>query len=386
MSSKTCHLTKTANAVRNTGHCAVCCVGGSLTVGDGAFTPSEMPWRPRFMKYLAEEVAPPHNCEVREIQAAIGAMKSYGSVFTYTRNVINKTPDLVFVEFCVNDATSPDRDLTRKSVEGIVRQTRNDPRRPDLVLLGAGARPGWANTEDGLVDHSIHRAIAEHYDVPFLDIQGYILRTLEERGETWDAVAADAKDDLHLNDFGNRLWFECMRNWFEQEMTLYDPDQDAPDVPVPPPLFSAEFENPRLVAPKPGVEGLVVDGSWVVKARPELPIPWHLESVLVGRPGDSLEYTFRGTAIGTICHVYDNGLKVQAWVDDEEVAGPYTNYREAFGNFDMLKHGMKNTQHRIRLTVGRPHRRKNNPDDCTARVGFFAVAPGSDGQARETQA
>ena len=372
--SRTCHVPKTANAIRNTGRCAVCCVGGSLTVGDGAFVPSELPWRPAFVKYLTEEVAPQHGCEIHEIRAAIGAMKSYGSVFTYTRNVINKEPDLVFVEFCVNDSTSPDKDLTRKSVEGIVRQTKNDPRRPDIALLGAGARPGWANTDDGLVDHSIHRAIAEHYDVPFIDVQAHILHALEERGETWDAVAADEKDDLHLNDTGNRLWFECMRDWFEEEMSRYDPDRPPTAGPIPPPLFSDEFQAPVLLTVEPGMKGLELNGSWELKGRDELEIPWHLNSVIVGRPGDTLTYKFTGRAIGTICHVYDNGLKVRAWIDGDEVPGPYTNYREAFGNFDMLGHGMEDTEHEIRLEVGQPRKRRNVVEDPQARVGYFAIA------------
>jgi len=364
-----------AGDILNKKDCGVACVGGSLSVGTGSFTPCDKPWRVLFMEYLANEVGPRHDCEVREIRAAIGAMKSYGSVFTIPRNVIAHDPSLVFIEFCVNDCTSPDKDMTKKSVEGIVRQLLKAPTKPDICFLGAGCRPGWAPGESGLVDHSIHRAIADHYGLPFLDIQERLLGAVKERGGDWNFVAADEKDDLHLNQAGNDIWFECMREWFDAGLAAYDPERAGDgERELPPARYFDEFENPTLLTVKPGMEGLELDGSWELKGHDELEIPWHLNSVIVGRPGDTLTYRFRGRAIGTICHVYDNGLKVQAWIDGDEVAGPYTNYREAFGNFDMLRHGMEDTEHEIRLEVGQPRKRRNVVEDPQARVGYFAIA------------
>ena len=53
-------------------------------------------------------------------------------------------------------------------------------------------------------------------------MQGYILQKLKERGQDWDHVAFHKGDDLHLNDYGNKLWFECMREWFEDQWQRYE--------------------------------------------------------------------------------------------------------------------------------------------------------------------
>jgi len=372
-----CRIFGTIERIRAASFVNVVYMGGSLTSAAGVGNAAVTSWRRLFTRHLYERYHPVYHCQPSEVMAGIGAMESYGAVFTIERNVRPNLPVLVFVEFSVNDRGAPDKDLVRKGIEGIIRQLKSCDTRPDVVLIGAACRPGSADTDSGLVDHSIHREVAEHYGVPFVDVQEYILKTLAARGQSWDdiSVVFENKDPLHLNDYGNRLWFECLREWFEDQWRLYDLNPTLrPDAALPAPLVSDELQYTKLVDPARRNKQIRLEGQWE-KKDPGL-VPWYLDHLLVGRPGDRLTFRFQGTAIGAICLVYGNGLKIEARLDGRDIAGPYTNFGIEFGKFFMLGHGLENAEHVLELEVGAPMSKQNKLEDPTAQIGYLTVATG----------
>ena len=249
-------------------------------------------------------------------------------------------PVLAFLEFAINDRGASDKTLVKKGMEGMIRQLKSWKTHPDVVILGAGNRPGSDPVTGGLVDHALHCEIADYYGLAFIDIQDYLLKTLEARHRTWDdiAIVFEDGDNYHLNDYGNYLWFEAMREWFEKQWLFYDLNPSAkPSAVLPPPQTSDEFQYTRPRQPgqsqqadPPGRQMEEADYG-----------PWYLDDLFVGRPGDKLTFTFTGKAIGTLCLVHPNGLKIEAKVDGQDVAGPFTNFPIEFGKFFMLKRGME---------------------------------------------
>ena len=226
----------------------------------------------------------------------------------------------------------------------------------------------------------MHREVADHYGLPFVDVQGYILKTLAQRGQTWDDISImfETGDPWHLNDYGNALWFECMREWFEEQWQRHDMNPTAvAHAELPPPMVSDEFQFTKLVNPAKRNKRLQLEGAWE-KKDPGL-VPWYFDNLLVGRPGDKLTFTFTGTAIGALCLVYCNGLKIEAKLDGKDIPGPYTNFGIEFGKFFMLEHGMEPGEHVLELEVGQPMTKRNKLQDPTAEIGYLCVA-GTDGQ------
>jgi len=368
-----CQIHGAIERIRAASYVNLVYMGGSLTsaagVGDAAVTS----WRRLFTRYIYERFHRVYHCQPMEVMAGIGAMESYGAVFTIERNVAPHLPVLAFVEFCVNDRGAPDKALVKKGMDGIVRQLKACNTRPDVVLVGAGTRPGAGETE-GLIGHSLHREIADHYGLSFIDVQGWMHRTLEQRGQTWDDVSIvfENKDDVHLNDYGHWMWFECMREWFEDQWQRFDLNPTAArDAELPAPMLSDELQFTRLVNPARRNKQIQLDGGWE-KKDPAL-VPWYLDDLLVGRPGDRLTLTFNGTAIGSICLVTCNGLKIEAKLDGEDVAGPYTNFGIEFGKFFMIGHGLAPGEHVLELEVAGPMSKKNKLEDPTAQIGYFCV-------------
>ena len=365
---KHCQIPNCIEKIHSASHCSVAYLGGSITVGVGASNVAKTSWRALFTEYLYQQYHRQYHCQVSEVMGAVGASESYVAVFTLPRNVLPAKPDLAFVEFAVNDRGAPDKALVIKGMEGIVRQLLGGKSRCNVVILGAGSR-------EGNIDHTLHRQVAERYDVPFVDAQGYMVARLAERGQTWDdaALEFEEKDPWHLNDYGNRLFFEAMRDCFEEQVRLFTSGQRKErNAPLPPPLVGDEMTYVDMVDPAKKSKALSLDGEWTPKHKGHL--PWYFDNLLVGRPGAKLTFTFTGTAVAIFGLMYNNGLKVEATLDGEAIAGPYLRHFIEFGKGMVLAHGLPNREHRLELTVGEASERHNKLDNPTAQIGYIGVA------------
>lgn len=349
-------------------HCGVAYLGGSLTVGVGASDVSRYSWRALFTEYLYRTYQHGFHCQPSEIMGAVGAMESYVAAFTLPRNVIPAKPDLALIEFCVNDHGAPDERLVLKGLEGIVRQLINGRTRCEVMLVGMGNR-------QRTVKQDLHRRIAEHYGVPFVDMEGCLFDALARRGESWDSISIEfvEGDAHHLNDRGNRLCFEALREGFESEVESFRAGRRrARQAPVPAPLESDEFEHIRLIDPSKRTKDIELEGVWERKS-PGV-VPWYFDNLLIGRPGAAMTLRFRGTAVAVFGLVYHNGLKVNAVLDGREIAGVYLKHQIEFGKGMVLAHGLEAGEHELRLTVAPASARHNKLADPGAQIAYFGVA------------
>jgi lysophospholipase L1-like esterase len=363
-----CQIPNFIEKMFSSSYCNVAYIGGSLTVGVGASNVAETSWRGLFTKYLYQKYHPTQHCQISEVMGAVGASESYVAVFTLGRNVLPNAPGLAFVEFCVNDITAPDKNLVVKGMEGMVRQLLAQPGPCQVIIVGAGSR-------EGNVDHSLHRKVAEHYDVPFLDVQTFLYARLKERGLTWDDIALEfeVNDPWHLNDLGNQWWFDATRDCFEEQVALFQAGKRKDrHPPMPPPIISDELQFVRLVDPSSKSKAVVLEGDWKRKSGDY--IPWYFDNVLMGQPGARMTFTFKGTAVSIFGLMYHNGLKVEAELDGKEIPGAYLRHVIEFGKGTVLAHGLPDGEHVLRLTVAEASARHNKLDNPVAQIAYLGVA------------
>jgi lysophospholipase L1-like esterase len=86
-------------------------LGGSITAQEG--------WRPKTLAWFQKNYP---KAKLSQINAAIGGTGSDLGVFRLRQDVLDHKPDLLFVEFAVNDGGALPRQIHR-CMEGIVRQT-----------------------------------------------------------------------------------------------------------------------------------------------------------------------------------------------------------------------------------------------------------------------
>ena len=133
--------------------------GGSITAQEG-WRVYSLEW---FKKYFPK-------ASFKEINAAIGGTGSDFGVFRLKEHVLKYKPDLVFVEFAVNDAGAKTEKITR-SMEGIIRQIWQDNPRTDICFVYTIKADFLENEQKGILPTSAQtmEKLADKYEIPTIN-------------------------------------------------------------------------------------------------------------------------------------------------------------------------------------------------------------------------
>lgn len=178
-------------------------LGGSITYGSKATNPDLYSWRGIISSFFKEAYP---GKTIRNINAGVGGTGSdYGLLRLYD-DVIAKDPDLVFVEFAVNDRTASDKNRVRKQMEGIVRNLLEQLDPPLVVFV-------YTATEEWDAIDTVHQEIADYYGIPSINIQTHVKSLVENNEVSLSSILADA---VHPNNAGHELYadymMECLNN------------------------------------------------------------------------------------------------------------------------------------------------------------------------------
>lgn len=134
-------------------------LGGSITAQHG--------WRVRSLD-LFRKLYPKSNFS--EVNAAIGGTGSNFGVMRVQKDIIESKPDLVFVEFAVNDHGGG-KEYIEKNMEGIVRQIWTDNPNADICFVYTIVERDIDVMKDGKMKRtsSIMEGLADHYGIPSID-------------------------------------------------------------------------------------------------------------------------------------------------------------------------------------------------------------------------
>jgi hypothetical protein len=110
--------------------------------------------------------------------------------FRARREMLCEEPDIVTVEFAVNDTTSPD---VAAGYEALVRQCVASPKRPLVILLFTMRRDGM-NLQDK------HIPVGRHYGLPMLSYRDALYPEITAGKLDWETISPD---EVHPNDIGH---------------------------------------------------------------------------------------------------------------------------------------------------------------------------------------
>ena len=183
--------------------------GGSLSWGANATDPNRTSWRARIGERLEARYPDAH---FKFVDAAIGGTDSQLGIFRLERDVISFKPDLVFVEWLVNDGEYGVGDNHACTYEGIVRHLLE--RLPGCVPVQV-ALPIRRTIEEPdpsrLVRLGEQKRIGEAYGLVFADVLSE-MRKRHADGRVdldrmWPALIGD---DVHPHDFGYGLYADII--------------------------------------------------------------------------------------------------------------------------------------------------------------------------------
>ena len=285
-------------------------LGGSITEMDG--------WRRLSREWLQAQYPA---CTFSETHAAIGGTGSSLGVYRVGEHVLKYDPDLVFVEFAVNDAAEAEWTIW-KNFEGIVRQIwKHDPG-IDIVFVYTVRDTMVSCYQSGVCPHSASamEMLAEHYGIPSIcfgprvaaDVSAGLL--VMNGGYAATAVPAeDFDNEERLADIyaqqGKRLFskdgvhpiLRAHRCYYLAAIESSWPALAAPSAVdhasrLAVPFYDTAMERAKQVFPDPGL----LTGSWEKLSsgweRQFGASPWFTQT-----PGDSFHFRFRGSACRLYC-------------------------------------------------------------------------------------
>ena len=269
----------------------VIAIGGSITMhGTG------------WSKMSADLIAKAYpNAPVKFVNAGVSGTGSNLGIFRLERDVIGHQPDLVFVEFAVNDGGASDKACIR-NLESIIVRLRQLPKPPAIVFVQAAAKSG-----DG--HHKRHNLVAKHHHVMSVDMQKAVADHMAKTGATWDQLFSD---DVHPSTTGHQVYAQAL--WLRLQAYEHLPAM----------IMTAQPKLPNLSG-----DDLILDGKmitpdfemdgWVYKQ--ESINGWWMQffqgSLQSGEKAGTLHLPFYGRTMGLWLLIKEGRGKVRLLVDGQ---------------------------------------------------------------------
>ena len=185
----------------------VAVIGGSITQGTAASS-TDKSYAGWFKKWW--ELSFP-DAEINFVNAGIGATTSYLGVHRVEEDLLKYEPDMVIVEFSVNDA---DTAFYKTSYDNLVRRILKSENMPAVLLL-------FTTQENGTSAALSHGSIGFKYSLPMLSYGNCVLNRIEAGDFVWTDISPD---NIHPNDRGHAIIGEILWHYLND---LYLAGKDA---------------------------------------------------------------------------------------------------------------------------------------------------------------
>lgn len=202
-------------------------IGGSITTGYAAQPPRERGWA----ALLAKSLGP----KVKLVNAGVSGTDSAAGVQRLQSQVLDASPDLVIVEFGVNDQWL-DPAVRGSSYEAILRKLLSAGKPPAVVVLGLTQQ---GNQARDAVDAQLK--LAAHYGLTALDF-GRWMQARAEAGEDRWATLYD--EPVHPNATGHQRIALSLA----ETLRAASRAPAGPAAPLPEPLYGRAHEFTRMLA------------------------------------------------------------------------------------------------------------------------------------------
>jgi len=181
-------------------------IGGSITQGAAA-TRDELCYAARVHKWWCDKFP---KSDIKYINAGIGATTSQFGVARAGEDLLVHDPDLVVVEYSVNDNDDFSRDrraFFRETYEGLIRKLLSAKSAPAVLIVHSVRYNDGSNEED------MHSEVGSYYGIPCISMK----EAIYSRIINGDIKAADITADmLHPNDYGHGLVAGVITGYFEE--------------------------------------------------------------------------------------------------------------------------------------------------------------------------
>lgn len=169
--------------------CTIAFLGGSITQGAGAQTPSDR-YASRVFSWFENRFC---DTPLTMINAGVGGTNSLFAAARVQEDVLDHHPDLVIVDFAVNDHPEP---IFRESYEGLIRKLQASPSHPAILALSNVEYNTGINAEE------VHKPVLGYYEIPSVSMKELLYPAVAVHACSWKDLS---EDGLHPNNAGHAL-------------------------------------------------------------------------------------------------------------------------------------------------------------------------------------
>ena len=279
------------------GEVRVAYFGGSITAAGG--------WRVKTQKWLQDTYP---QAKLIEINAAIGGTGSDLGVFRCQQDVLSHNPDLIFVEFAVNDGGGEPEAIWR-SMEGIIRQAWRQNPLIDICYVYTFANGRDKDYVQGFCPRSAGAddMLADYYGIPSVDVA---LRTVQlqqedklifvspkdEAGKPLpgpDGRMVFSDDGVHPLDAAHQMYTDVITAGIKEMEPLSQPGPHE----LKAPFIADNWEQAHMVPItadmcSSGWKKLAADDPMQQRFAHFMPEMW-----VATQPGEKLHFRFKGSQV-----------------------------------------------------------------------------------------
>lgn len=206
-------------------------IGGSIT--EGLTAGADACWAKLTYNALCEMFP---DTKINYVNAGLSGTPSILGVVRAERDLFaDKSPDIVFIEFAVNDGQEQ---MYKECYESLVKKSLDKDNAPAVVLLFTVLKNRFSCQEHMSV-------VGEHYKLPMISVGNAINPMFDAGLMTWEKYS---DDESHPNVWGHELVKDFIMNYINK-VNEKAQSQDAPE-PAPLPdkaLYSTEYSGIRLL-------------------------------------------------------------------------------------------------------------------------------------------
>ncbi len=220
----TYRLTKKLEAAENGEKLTMAYLGGSITEGKKYSTP--------FSNYVKSTFAAGG---FTEVNAGLSGTSSVVGLVRSESNIVEKNPDIVFIEFSVNDHEDI---MYKKCFESVIKKFLDLPNEPAVVILINRAQGGFSSQKQMI-------PVGENFDIPIISMDNALTKAFNSgflgKGDYFS-------DEYHPHDKGGQLIADCLGYFFRKAMKTENRSESY-TVPTST-VYGTEYQTCKNVDPK----------------------------------------------------------------------------------------------------------------------------------------
>jgi len=346
------------NLTNDPGNLTVAFFGCSITQGVGA--PSGLGYSTLVYKNYFLQQFPKRT--IKFANEAVGSTDTTLGLFRLSGEIASQSPDIVFIEFAVNDAVYHlNLAQSKQNMEAMVRQLLKLPKQPVVVFLYSA-----------FLDYNMvaqysaqFTQIANYYGIGVIDFNAYV-RDRQAAGKIkWQPDWSD--DGTHPNQAGHQAYADYIASQLTANPGAYYKKMTMQTAP----LTGYEYGNPQLVP----FNAATYTGTWSTGVKPGSENGYPPLVYQTQQGGATFTFDFTGRTIGLCALQGSIGSSAAYSIDNGQYTGVINNYvadtRPCLSGYvTFFRNDLPPGGHEIKITVNRPTSQGGQTQNIFA-FGYF---------------